>query len=433
MADILQDTDTAVSKKRVNPILRLLKATGRWAARSWLPVVWMLVGAILVLSQDFVEVFARPLDQKVVSWWHIGGPTQTPRAPEAPEALQAHHGNQLLTGHFFGEVGIAFIVAGLIGIFVEGILREREKRQNDAARDRDIQRHQTQMKELKENVFKHVLGGFAPAWMYEKVVNLYKAKFLRVGLELTYTFEGPPKEKKRLRGHRMPEPSDLVTVSVQIRYIVENLAAEATDPSISHGFEPTVPTSREDHSFTQLTVKKPKGSGDGGKGTPHEIIMGRGASQPGHSGENAELEWQKGRCNDPRVECPIPPEEEPLGWKNRTITVRNFTMNQKSNMEVTVLYQSIRWKYDQETWVSRLPADGLRVVVEVKSDAPPLEFSLVQLHPTTFTPTGQSTWELKDQVLPYQGFTLHWFPAPDGLSEPPPSVERPSATESAGS
>ena len=106
-------------------------------------------------------------------------------------------------------------------------------------------------------------------------------------------------------------------------------------------------------------------------------------------------------------------------------------------MEVNVRHQSIRWKYDHDTWVTRLPAEGLRVFVRVGPSVAPLEFSLDQSVPNQFDDKGHGEWELKDQVLPYQGFTLHWFPVtegtpPDLSREAPGSGEYASADESTG-
>lgn|GEM_PF-2263303 len=394
-----------------------------WVEQSWLPLVFLLVGLVFVL---FREVAAE-----VASTWNANSAILL--LGLAFSGLLTPHKGALCTEHFFGEIGIAFIVAGLLGVFVEIIFRRREERQHERYRVDDEKRHQTHLKELKENVFKHVLGGFAPDWMSEKVVDLYRTKFLRLGLKLTYVFDRPLPEKKQLGGHKLPDPSDLVTVLVKIRYEVKNLADETTESPISHSFEPTVPISREDHCFTQLKVTRPTGSGTGGKGVPQETKIRKGASEPGHSGENDELRWQKG-LSDPRVV--LDAETGPLEWKRRTISVKSLRMNRQSSMEVNVEYQSIRWKYDHEAWVSWLPADGLKVVVEVKSGVPRLEFSLEELHPTKFIREGL-TWELRDRVLPYQGFTLHWFPAEESRSdvdrEPSSLAEGSSANESPAS
>ena len=87
-----------------------------------------------------------------------------------------------------------------------------------------------------------------------------------------------------------------------------------------------------------------------------------------------------------------------------------FTIGPKETMDVCVRSRCVRWRYDHTTWTTRVPADHLKVVVNVKDGLPDLDFSLWRSHPTPFNHVpGSREWRSNGPVLPYQGFTLHWF------------------------
>jgi hypothetical protein len=400
--------------KKKNWLMRGVYGAGRWLKRCWLLAASIVIGGLLVLNQEALEKVFSPVDAKVVTWWNrITGST-----------ADIHHtGNpRLLTSHFFGEVGIAFIVAGLVGMFVENTLRRQEERKREQYVRQDEDRHERQIAELKTNVFHSVLGISSPPWMAEKVIDLYRSRFLRQRLEITYTFEPGPPVVHPLDDHEMPRTDEIVTVSVHISYYLVNLCDTESVCEFGHGFEPTVPIAGNANRFTKLSVLQGKKPGHGGVGAPQPTIIGKrpGPEKPARQAPQ-ELEWREGEQHE-CIECTTNAEEESLRWKSQAIAVTNFRIGATNKMKVDVHHQSVRWLYDHDTWVSRLPSESLRVIAKVESGVPELKFFLDQSHPKRFVEEAPRDWRLNDQILPYQGFTLHWFPAPRKVTVPTEST-----------
>lgn len=408
MSGILPDRSTQSPRvsKLLKLISKLLNAISHLIFRCWLLLIWILVGINLVLHQHLIAKHASPVDAKLVAWWETW--TWTGRG-------DVHHPDtaRLLSEQFFSELGIAFIVAGLVGLFVESVLRRQEEQRREEYLLKDDARHEHHLDELKQRVFSSILGRFAPDWLGDKVVDLYRTRFLRQGLKITYTFEAVrPDTVQQLETHRVPDPSELLKVIVEIQYNLLNLTHTEIACEFGHGFEPTVPISGDINCFTDLTIKPLDSPESGGVGAPEPILSGKRPGEPEIlNAANAELIWHAGETH----ECiALSPDIDSKEWKTRTISVRNFKIGAGNRMEVNVRHQSVRWRYDHDNWVSRLPAEGgLKVFAKVGSGLPRLEFCLEESHPTKFRRTGASTWELRDQVLPYQGFSLHWFPAPE--------------------
>lgn len=421
---------TVPAKPRKGRVARFFLAIGRWIVRCWLLLFWMLVGAALVLSQNEAARLLAPADAAVIAWWRNISGAGAPTDPDHPGI------GGLLTNHFFAEVGIAFIIAGLVGIFVETILRRQEERKREQYLREDDVRHQNQVAELEKNVFKSVLGNLSPDWMAGKVIDLYRAAFLRQGLHVAYTFEPAPKSIEPLSHHEMPLANELIMVRVHISYYLINLTDTEMPCEFGHGFEPTVPLSGDSNRFTKLSVRRPQSPGQGGVGAPKPTVVGKRPNEAAiQKGAPEELEWHEGQSNQ-YIECATNAETESLRWKSQTIAVKNFRIGATNRMRVDVHHQSVRWRYDHDTWVSRLPAEKLRITAKVAEGLSALEFYLDPSHPKRFTEVGPGEWELDDAVLPYQGFTLHWFPAEDkgptgAHSESAASVEQRSAGENA--
>jgi hypothetical protein len=404
MIQIPPDAKRSVSAKpKRGRMVRFIFAIGRWIARVWLLLFFIVVGAILVLSQSEAARILAPTDAAIVAWWrNISGTLSNAEHPGI---------GGLLTDHFFAEVGIAFIIAGLVGIFVESILRRQEERKREQYLLADTARHQNQVAELEKNVFKSVLGNLSPEWMAGKVIDLYRAAFLRQGLHVAYSFEPPPTTLEPLGHHATPLATELITVRVHIGYYLINLTDTEMPCEFGHGFEPTVPIAGNSNRFTKLSVRRPPNPGQGGVGAAKPSVIGRPPDEGTvRRGLPEELEWQEGQINQ-YIECATNAETESLRWKSQTIAVRNFRIGATNKMRVDVEHQSVRWRYDHDTWVSRLPAETLRITANVAEGIPALEFFLDQSHPKRFRQVAPGEWELNDAVLPFQGFTLHWFPA----------------------
>jgi hypothetical protein len=113
----------------------------------------------------------------------------------------------------------------------------------------------------------------------------------------------------------------------------------------------------------------------------------------------------------------------------------------KNAVHVRLEYQVVRRSRDQDTWTTWLPADRLEVKAEIARGARlDLDFHLEESHPVDFeesqlsktdrkwfTPVYEVEKDAEKQavsigVLPFQGFTLYWFPRGEGctmVAEPP--------------
>ena len=147
------------------------------------------------------------------------------------------------------------MVAGLTAIFVELIFRSREEQEQATRARLDEDRHKRHLADLQKAVFSSVLGQFAPPWLSDKVVDLYKTRVLREGLKVSYTFEPPPDDIERLPGHKLlPSREELLMLTVDISYRLRNLTDENTGCEIRHGFAPTVPLPGATCGFTKLEI-----------------------------------------------------------------------------------------------------------------------------------------------------------------------------------
>jgi hypothetical protein len=328
--------------------------------RSVLPAVVAVVGMFIVFFADLLAESTAGVDRLL---------------KEIVQLFARSEVHALLKAGFFEEVGIAFIVSGLIAFMVEFNFHSRE--QHKAAQERA---------EIAKSVFNYLLGSLAPPWLTLKVADLYKMKLLREDIVVTYTFEDPPKEVARLYPHREPDVHDLLVVIVELRYRLRNLTDEQIPVDISHGFTPSVPLPAKYTGFTDLLISDNK----------HNPIK----------------QWREG-SRDETIHCPVASDEDRLGWKEREIRVRDdLFIDPKDTLNVVVKLRAVRWRNDHATWVTRLPADHIRVVV-VNDKCTDIEFLLDAAHPKPFKQTPSVwEWESTGESIPFQGFTLHWFPSP---------------------
>ncbi|MGB9476081.1 MAG: hypothetical protein WCE87_13525 [Candidatus Udaeobacter sp.] len=364
-----------VITKAVREFLRQLRRSGR---RSIFPLIICALGFLGVLSAPLLAEIAAPLDRQIAIWW-IQAIHRGP-AKEAPSRVA------LLTDHFFAEIGIALIVAGLMAIFVEFIFRYREEQELEADRRKDEVRHRNQLDQISRGVFNSLLGGFAPEWLSIQVFDLYKTHLLREVVVITYTFESGPVTVEGLRNYRRPDVHDILKVGLRIEYRLRNLTDRPTPSEISHRFTPTVPLPGRYGGFKNLLIKD-----SSGKPT---------------------VSWHEG-VFDKRVRCEIPADDEPLGWKKRTIAVTDdFLISPKDTVQVEIELTSVRWLNDHIPWITRIPADSIKVVTRVEPGCVNLDFALSEGCAKPFKEVVPAReWHSDGQLMAFQGFTLHWFPA----------------------
>lgn len=291
--------------------------------------------------------------------------------------------------HFFEEVGFAYVVAAIVGAGFEISMRKREERQ-----------HQRHIEEIERGALSSLLGYLMPTSISDEVRRVFQEKIMRSDLRVKYTFASAPPELLAL-------DSELLLVTVRVEYDLLNLTKNATYYTVDHGFEPIIALDSDYNKFIRLKITQ---------------------------GHDIKLYWATGLdMKEVRVESP----ERCM----RSIKVENSVKigagterhTETDVVHVLVEHQVVRRFRDQDTWTTWLPADCLDVKVDYTAVAD-LDFHLERTHPVEFLPTFPSaterkwalpTYEGKDGeedavsigVLPFQGFTLYWFPVQDAATE----------------
>ncbi|MEN3368878.1 MAG: hypothetical protein V7609_1021 [Verrucomicrobiota bacterium] len=286
---------------------------------------------------------------------------------------------------FFNEVGVAFIVAGILGVTFEISMRRREERQ-----------HARHVEEIERAGLSSLLGYLMPVAISDEVRRVFEEKILRSNLKVTFTFGAAPPGLR--------DSHDLLMVTVRVEYDLVNLTRKATRYSIDHGFETILALGSSHNQFVRLEVMR---------------------------GDEVVLHWPHGRS----ANLVQPNSPKPC---IRTLVVHDSVViapgteggpASEDVVHVVVEHQVVRRHSDQDSWTTWLPADRLDVEAVV---APgfllDLDFHLERTHPIQFVEDKLSQtdrrWCLPSKeiekngeketvsvgVLPYQGFTLYWFP-----------------------
>lgn len=310
------------------------------------------------------------------------------------EGAWPHHEpeRQLLT-HFFSEMGIAFVVAALLGATFEFFMRRREEKELDE-----------HVRQIEEAALLSLLGYFMPRSLSDQVRRVFDEKIMRSNLELTYTFEKAPADLLELAKNAGTDGSDLLLVTVKVEYYLVNLGTIKRDHLIHHGFESLLPFAGYNR-FLSLTISR---------------------------GEELWISWPKGKRKR-QVSYGTGPHPciQVLKLKSKVDIAPGRDVDiepvRDDDYHVVVEHQLVRRRRDLDSWTTWLPADRLDVNVHFQA-VPELDFHLDRTHPDDFRELPQSPterqWrmpshpegrdgkkrEVSAAVLPYQGFTLYWFP-----------------------
>lgn len=297
--------------------------------------------------------------------------------------------------HFINELGIAVVVAAVLGMTFEFFMRRREEKA-----------HTKHVREIQEAAFASVLGFFMPSSLFRQIRRVFEEKIMRSNLELTYTFENATHQLRQLAEQAGIDGNDLLLVTVKVEYDLVNLATTRKEHFLHHGFESILPFGDEYNKFLSLTVSR------GGK---------RWISWPGGPNER-KVRKSTGPHSCIRV----------LELKDRIEFAPGEEVDRQLRKEdalhVMVKHQLVRRRRDLESWTTWLPADCLSVTA-IFDDASDLDFHLDRTHPDDFEKVEQTSrtkreWilpfvppgkdgvqqNIREAVLPYQGFTLYWFP-----------------------
>lgn len=302
-------------------------------------------------------------------------------------------GHGLLSQELVTEIGIAFVVASLLGATFEIFMRRREEKE-----------HNRRIHDIETAALSSLLGYFVPPTISQEVRDVFDERIMRSNLIVTFTFHIAPDDVEPLPGCTF-DAKDLLLVVVTVDYDLVNLTRKPLMHEIDHGFEPTLSLKDIHNHFVSLDVtqaQKPVLSWQYGQ--PFGKIRFEKGKRYLQSLKYTSILLEAGK------EGEIPPKPE-------------------NAVHVRVKHQLVRRRTDQDSWTTWLPANGLTVKTEITDEtALPLEFHLEKTHPRDFERTRVGPnwqWELKNYeltdhngqkhtvspgVLPFQGFTLYWFP-----------------------
>ena len=365
-------------KRLLNIPIRLARflLLGLWhfLQRCWVPLLCLLIGfVILICKSSIVESgWLKACDRAVSAWKLKADPksasvllkTTSPQTNIVPEPAQhllpePNSGNKVFDESLIEEIGIALVVAGLIGLFVENTLRKREEK-----------RHIHEQKELADNVFRFVLGSFAPSWITRELLELFRIQAMRSNVKICYTFEEALDLKPVKFGSKQVSCDDLVKVTFTIRYTLKNLTKSPFDPKIRHAFEPTVPGYDDECQFQSLTID-------------HDSVQHK---------------WTKGHPTSFA-------QTKGVIWNEKSIEVNDFKIQPDKDAHVEMTFTCIRWRHDHDTWLTRLSAN--KVEIEVKHPSG-YEFNLINTRRYAFQKVTPGTrWESGEKEESKLGAELH--------------------------
>jgi hypothetical protein len=119
-------------------------------------------------------------------------------------SLLEHHWRQKFWAHISNEIGIAFLVAFILAVTIERVLKKR-----------DDARFSREKEAIKRDVFEHVLGyRLRPGTFKELDNQILNARFIREDFEVTYTLSPLSKEQ------------EFVLIEGEISYKVVNMTPE---------------------------------------------------------------------------------------------------------------------------------------------------------------------------------------------------------------
>lgn len=312
-------------------------------------------------------------------------------ADEIVSHLETHfHWGHDRLDKFITELGIAAIVAMLVGIAVEFFLRnaeiiERGKRLGE------------QDKLYRDSFFTAVLGVFMPKWIITQLRRVFKNESMRQEWKVNYNFRLAPGGLKWFPKSRQYDSKDLLSVFVRIEYTLVNYSGFEAPLKFEHTFEPTLPLEREHSRFLSLHVTK--------------VSNGECVLHWAHDSKSEDIDEENEKFCVRRIKFP--------GKSKRTIM---HGCEDENALRIVYTYETIRRRCDNESWMTTVPAGRLLVRAETDETCGPLDFHFEPSYPdepekTEINIRPELDWTISTGLLPYQGFTLHWFEDPKRISE----------------
>ena len=270
------------------------------------------------------------------------------------------------------EIGIAFVVGGLVAISIERYMEER-KNAEELARERRIEK----------NIFQYLFQtALSPDLVNEMYQMLFTRKFIRQNLTIAF----------KLRHLNEEEQKDckelgLLVLTQKVTYDAKNVTDQAAMHHVSPQEYTLVPHPMylqpfKTFSVTCCNVKQEL--------VAKQDFAGRVRNPDGGI-------WHY--LDAPSADVP----------KDQVVTVVS---------EVEMVCRET----DSKTWLTYYPAEHLTLSVEVGPDLQDkLEFAVDQSHRLRLTPHDSLTadgrkrfgWVLGKPILPHQGIVLYWRRRPD--------------------
>jgi hypothetical protein len=275
-------------------------------------------------------------------------------------------GSQTLT-HFLDALALETGIAVLIGSVAASTIERHYRRRAETE-------HREQRREIEADIFRHLFGmSVSRELLDELTYTVFAAKFVREKLSLRYEFDifdaGDP-----------DQPVEFVKVRHTVSYQLRNTGRDPEKFRIRHYFENVAPSSQHRDRFTAFHVE-----GLSETIAPNETALKEMVTQEGIR-----------QCLHTRIE--VPPTAPAI---------------------VSYTYEAVRRISDSETWISTLPANGIRITaVVLNKSLSGLCFypdSAHRLDPKRLSgDTSEECcfheWEIASAVLPYQGVMLYWHP-----------------------
>lgn len=253
---------------------------------------------------------------------------------------------------FIQELGFAGIIALILIFTIEKFSRARHQRAADNL-----------VREINENLFHAIYERYIPAEAFAEVEKtLLKAKVFRRNHEVTYTLTNLPDKSSGVECERHVE------CLAQSSYILENITSGEVEHEVTLNLEMPIDKGWIEYlKIRQVVINKAQ--------------LDQATVEKHTSDTSAQRRFSY-------------PVKIPPGGR---ITVRT---------EATL----VKRKLDQEIWTSRVPSDGLKLMVTIPSQD--LEVFAHANHPEdleiTLNNDGTKKWELNFGMLPFQSIAFWW-------------------------
>lgn len=266
------------------------------------------------------------------------------------------------------ELGAGLIVAGLLGLTLESILKRRERAE-----------HSQQLLEMRLDLFKYLFGyGIPPGLMNEIRDAILRSDFIRKDAEILIEFLPLSAEEQQAANEEFPGCGQLVNVVITSTSTIVNRSSTKKAYTFRPYLEQIVPYGEGAEPFKQFVpIRREAGS---------EAKVPRLLKDP-------ECILSQLGNGSGKLEYWLDPDEE---------------------LDITVKYVIVSNVYGTHSWLTVLPANGLNVTISLHPDLD-LQVQVGALHRTDFQKRGElvapsrtQRWSLNYWLLPNQGVELIW-------------------------